>query len=220
MTLKLNQTLHSVCYIYAHVCFSHSLHLAAHHSLSLPVSQKETCWSLFSARKQKKRCVCSRAICESYQPWRAWQGQKTLQLGVCACKCVCWIITATDRSLSDQGLMTLVAVPEVTTHEYIWTIHYTVKHTPGCRPYSNYIWTHVLHKNTHTHWSRGDIPQMRRRGRRRSVDWEMCCTNTHTHIETNPHISLKRWMNILIMPPFFNSSCCISHNLFPITPQI
>lgn len=54
MTLKLNQTLHSVCYIYAHVCFSHSLHLAAHHSLSLPVSQKETCWSLFSARKQKK----------------------------------------------------------------------------------------------------------------------------------------------------------------------
>lgn len=137
---------------------------------------------------KKKRCVCSRAICESYQPWRAWQGQKTLQLGVCACKCVCWIITATDRSLSDQGLMTLVALPEVTTHEYIWTIHYTVKHTPGCRPYSNYIWTHVLHKNTHTHWSRGDIPQMRRRGRRRSVDWEMCCTNTHTHRDKPTHL--------------------------------
>lgn len=42
MILKLNQTLHSVCYIYAHVCFSHSLHLAAHHSLCLSVSQKET----------------------------------------------------------------------------------------------------------------------------------------------------------------------------------
>lgn len=105
--------------------------------------------------------------------WHAWQGQKTKQRGVYVC--VCWIIRAADRSLPRYGLMTLVAMLQVTTHEYILMIHYT--HTRMCALQQLHVDTWAAHtQETSNKWEK------RRRRRRRSVNWEKCHTHTHTHI--------------------------------------
>lgn len=191
MTLKKQLHTPSVMFIGAFIIFFFPPHTRLWQdtvSLLVPVCQSiKTCWTPLSPMMLPAEMIKlrSKAILFSghmrVQSWRVWQGQDLAT----ECVCVCWIIRATDRSLPGRGLMILVAMLQVTTHEYILTIYYTVKHTPRCLHYSSYKWTHghELHtQETSSKWEKGG-----------EGVWlgEVPCA----------HLSSKRWMNILIITP-------------------
>lgn len=131
---------------------------------------------------------------------RTWHPVKGF---VCVCLCA-----GSFQSLSDHFQATdwqlWLAMLQVTTYEWILTIQHSMKQTHECNCTANTC-DHMF--KSYTHGGGGGMTNERTENKKCELG-EM--PSTHLFIEVNEHTYY----------PALNSSCCTSHNLFPITPLI
>lgn len=128
---------------------------------------------------------------------RTWHPAKWF---VCVCLCAGSFLSLSDHFQATDWQLWL-AMLQVTTYEWILAIQHSVKQT-RVELCGKYLW----HTHTHTR-TVGGMTNERTENKKRELGE---VPSTHLFIEVDEHTYY----------PALNSSCCTSHNLFPITPLI